>query len=643
LLCASLAVLFPAPAQAIEDLAAILITPSLAPIALGETGSATTVISREELENRKTQLLSTLLREVPGFAVNSSGQPGALTQIRVRGAEANHIMVLIDGVKANDPRSGSSFDFGQLLAGDIERVEIVRGPQSALYGSDALAGVINIITRRGRGRGRIGAQLEAGSFGTVLGRASFGAGTDWGHLNLSSAYLTSKGINVSRSGSERDGYDNATVHAKGGVNLAPNVAFNAMVRYTKTKTEGDPQNFTVFDSTFGKFVDGSERTDQRYLYGRAEALFKFLNERWVNRFSVGLTDTKQDFHQDGPRVSGAEADRLRYTHQSNLTFDQPIFGPAKHVVSTIVQREELTFRNDPNPAFFFVPADLIAARKKRRDHQNSIAGEYRVAFSGRLFLTAGGRYDDNSRFKDTFTHRLTGAFRLHETNTRLHTSYGTGVKNPDFFELFGFNPNQFIGNAGLLPEKSTSFDIGIEQRLFDNRLVVDVTFFTARLRDEIVTVGFAPSMPINLNGKSKRRGVEVSVTARPRPYLTVKGAYTYINSRQPNGMLELRRPKHIASLNINHAFDHGRANVNLGINYNGRQEDTDFGTGMRVTLDNYTLVKLVGSYAVTPAVTVYGRVENLLDQSYEQVFSQRSPGIAAYAGLKVNFQPGPAK
>ena len=241
-------------------------------------------------------------------------------------------------------------------------------------------------------------------------------------------------------------------------------------------------------------------------------------------------------------------------------------------------------------------------------------GEYRAGLWDQLFLTVAGRYDDNDTFKNATTYRLTAAFLLHDLGARLHGSYGTGVKNPTLFELFGSLAN-FTGNPDLSPESSKGWDAGIEQRLFSDRLTLDATYFNNRITDLIQGSGITSR---NLNGTSKIQGLELALDAKLSRVLTLNGQYTYTNTKDANGTELVRRARHMASLNVNYGFLDDRANLNLGIDYTGEQRDIQFSnffaTSSAVTLDDFVLLGVAGSYRLTDNIKLTARLENLLDQ-----------------------------
>jgi vitamin B12 transporter len=260
-----------------------------------------------------------------------------------------------------------------------------------------------------------------------------------------------------------------------------------------------------------------------------------------------------------------------------------------------------------------------------------------VALKQHYFFTGSLRYDDNDLFKNATTYRLTMAYLHPQTSTRVHTSFGNGVKNPGFFDLFGFFPGTFIGNPNLNPESSIGGDFGVEQKFFQERLVMDVTYFRSVLTDEIVPDPTFTTV-INQTGESTRQGLEVSATATITQGLKLAAAYTYTDAKDPDGRDEVRRPKNVASLALNYLLPSRKGNVNLNIQYNGPMQDNEFNFSTpndRVNLPSFTLVTLSGAYNIDKSVQLIARIENLLDQSYEEVWSAQSPGIGFFAGLRV--------
>lgn len=595
-----------------------------------EVGSSVTVITGEEMEERQIRVVSDALRDVPGVSVNRTGPRGLFTQVRIRGNEGNHTKVYIDGVEANDPSGDVEFDFANLLAADIERVEIIRGPQSALWGSDAIGGVINVITKRGESGTQATGYLEAGSFDTYSGNAAVRGGGKNHRYSASASFLKTQGVNMSRFGEETDGYQNGTVNLSGAFDATESLEFSANGFYTANTVQSDPQDFTT-----GLFVDGDQERDGSQFYGRAQGKLQTYGGQWEHIFGGNYTSTDFDNTVDKTFSSTNAGSKSLVDYQTNLFFSTPSVAAAEHTVTLYAEYTRETFKN--------VSAGFPAADQKKSTDTASVAGEYLVGLWQRVFLTGSLRYDDNDLFKNATTYRVTGAYLHPETGSRIHGSTGSGVKNPGFFDLFGFIPGSFTGNPNLNPEESQGWDLGYEQQFFGDRLVMDLTYFRSVLTDEIVFLPVAPpGQPnvVNQSGKSNRQGVEFSAKATLSKNLTMTGAYTWLEATAPDGSAELRRPENIASLVFNYLLPSRRGNVNLNIQYNGPMEDLDFSTfpATRQNLGGYTLVNLAAAYDASKNVQLFGRIENLLDQDYEEVWSAQSPGIGIFAGVRVNLE-----
>ncbi|MBU1210978.1 MAG: TonB-dependent receptor [Alphaproteobacteria bacterium] len=600
----------------------------LEPIEAGTIGNSVSVVTGEELQQRQVRTLADALRTVPGVAVNQSGAFGGLTEIRIRGSENNHALILIDGVEANDATNGF-FDFGSLLADDIERIEVIRGPQSGIWGSNALAGVVNIVTRSGRNEPLTAtASAEAGGFDTRQLSASVRGGNEFAHASVSIVEAQTNGFNISPFGDEADGADRRNISARGGVSVTPWLSFEGVVNKLDNTTEIDgfgaapgarPGDFAVaFDQD-----DSSTITDA--LLAKGTARLSFYDDRFVTKIygdhARNDVDTIDPFF-----VSFNGSQRDKFGVVSSYTYEQAQFGGLKHTIVGLYEDESEAFTTNASPGSF------------ERSTQ-SMAGEYRGGFADQVFVRAAVRSDDSDAFGDFTTYSLSGAWQVPSTGTRLHASYGTGVVFPTLYDQFGVIPGFFTGNPNLTAEESQGYDAGIEQAFLQRRVIVDVTYFNQNLENEIFSTFFGP--PVNLTGESERQGVEVTASVRPIDGLTLSGAYTYLDASGVDGIAEVRRPEHSGSLNVAYAFAEGRGVVNLGVVYNGRMDDLAFNAftfaQSQVTLQEYTVVNLSAHYDVTENVRLFGRVENLLDEDYQQVFGFETAPVAAFGGVRIKL------
>lgn len=620
-----------------SDIETIVVTASRTSVPLSHVGSSVDVLSALDLEDRQSVFLSEILREIPGLAVNRQGVQGSSTQIRVRGAEGNHVMVLIDGIEANDLSQGSEFNFAHLLTQEIERVEIVRGPQSALWGSDALGGVINIVSKTATGPFSVAASYEAGSSGTSNTGFSVSSRGDRYHIRLSTQYLDTEGENISRSGGEEDGYRNLTYNLLAGTDLTERLRLDFVYRKVEASNEYDGIDFFVT----GLPEDQDLETETEHAYSRLSARLSLLDDRWEQLVSYGITDTNNTNLDNGIVSSSAKGKRTRLNYQSNLYFSNV---STDHVFTFAYDHEEEEYRQR---GVSFGPG--FDPNKNLDTRTRSWIVEYRANLRQKLQLSVSGRVDNNNEFDDSSSYRLTASYRLNNESTRFHGAWGTGSKNPTFTERFGFF-DSFVGNPDLQPEESVAWELGIEQKFPDQRIQIDLTYFDEELEDEINGFVFDPVAFVftskNTSGKSQRRGLELTFNYTINDSVNLRAAYTYLDADELDPasgekLQEVRRAKNAASLNLNYRFLNNKANLNIGANYNGSQIDNFFppfpAAPQRVTLKSFTLVNMSARYQLSERLTLFTRIENLLDDEYEEVYGFAATGMAAYAGLKYTY------
>jgi len=584
------------------------------------TGSAT-VITSDQIQNRQIRNIEDVLRDVPGVAVSSV--PGQ-TQIRLRGTEANHVLVLVDGIEVSDPGSGE-YDIGTLQAEIGSRLEVLRGPQSALYGNDAIAGVIGYQSASGRDLEGFSTFLEGGTNNTINGSARYGAvGTGW-DAALSTTMVTTDGEPNARGGARDIGRDSYTFSGKGSVEVAPNLTLRAVGRYVLTQGDFNNQDFGFGSSSLGLVIDSPGlKFENDAVSGLIGANLVTLGGDWTHDFSVQFTDANRQTFAGALRTSDTRSDRVKGSYISAYSF-----GNTGHSVTFAADYELEGFNN-------------VATFDDRKEAENvGFVGEYRYA-GDRFDVSAAVRHDVNDLFQDATTFRMGAGFDVTGT-TRLRAAAGMGVKNPTLNELFGFFDGQFIGNPDLQPEESTSWEFGIDQTFADGAATFSVTYFNAELDNEIFTTFPPPTFiatPGNRTTQSEQQGLEVALSAILGAGFTFNGAYTYLDAEE-NDVEEVRRPDHIGSAVLNWSDPSEKASVNLAVRYNGTVLDSDFTTGAfpaPVTdLSAYTLVNLNARYKLADGLNVFGRIENLLDEEYEQVFTFVSPGINVLVGFDARF------
>ena len=588
----------------IADIPDVTTTASRTPMAIEDTGSAISVIGRKQITASNATTVAELLRSVPGLHINQQGARGAVTQLRVRGAEANQVLVLIDGVEANDIAQGGEFNFAHLNAQDVQRIEVLRGPQSALWGSDALAGVINIITRADQAPGvSFDAGLEAGSFGSSQVSAKFSATDAKGMVQIYARQIETEGTNISRSGSEEDGYDNTTVGVNADYAVNDNLIVTTNLRSTKSNQ----------------------------LYAKLGAKLVSFNGQVAQRLSFARTDTDNENDTGNPITDDTSATLDQWQYQADIFLDE-------HTLSFVTDHESIDYQQRG-------PVDFGDPNQDLDTNTLGLAVEYK--YSGELWnFSASARQENNDDFDDANTYRLTAAWQSPIEPLRLFGAYGRAVKNPTFTERFGFFKS-FVGNPDLSPEQSTGWEAGLRITSSDNRARTSVSYFDTDLEDEINGFVFDAASgnftAANINGESNRTGLELEQEWQFNDNLTLHGSYTYIDSTNEDAtgrdVDEVRRPRHTAS--VSGSYQWQKAGLYLGIDYNGTQQDNFFppfpASQEVVELDSYTLVNIAGHYAFNRHVTVTARLENTLDESFEEVFGYQTPGFAAYAGVKFTW------
>jgi vitamin B12 transporter len=627
----------PILAQGDDTLETVLVHAARQPINASASGSAVTVLDRELLQQRQSAPLAEILRSVPGLAVSRVGVVGSQSQIRMRGGEANQVLVFIDGIRANDPAQNDEFNMAHVLNYDIDSVEVIRGPQSALWGSDALAGVINIKTRQAENGLRGDAFAEGGSNSWQnYGASGAFANSKW-RANFGANSLDTDGENISREGGEDDGYNNQTLSLGLGYEFNERLRLDSNLRYTDAENDYDGTDFST-----GLPADSANETDSDQLYGRVIARLDTWEGRWSHQLSYSVTDTsnenqsENEYAASGFDVTEANADVSVASYQTSFQINE------QHSLTAAIERQEEDFKQRG-------PVDFGDPNRDEEMDIDSFIVEYRTQPIDSVSVLASARHDDNSDFDDKTTGRLSAAWSLNQGSTKLRAAYGTGVKNPTFTERFGYF-NDFIGNPDLKPEESTGWEVGIDQRLLGDRLSLSLTYFHEELDDEINGFVFDPASggftAENENGSSDRDGVEFNGAWLLMEDLSLNFAYTWIDATEEDNFSgekndEIRRPEHIASANLNWAFLNKRANLNLNLNYNGEQDDFFFPPvppyQERVELDDFTLLTVAASYLVTPKLELFARVENALDEDYEEVFGYVAPGRSAYAGVRYRF------
>jgi vitamin B12 transporter len=594
----------------------VVVTPTRLPTPETEVGSSITVITSEDIERKQERTLPDALKDVPGLNVVQTGGPGGQTSVFLRGANANQTKVFIDGIDATDPATGT-FNFEHVLTWDIDRVEVVRGPQSGLYGADAIGGVVNIITKTGSGPPQIGGSIEGGSFGTfnqnggVRGSLDrFNYYLDFAHFHSSDTPVTPTDLLPPGRSAQGNAYDNKTLSSRFGIDLADNFGIGLVTRYIDTSL-----HFTGDDFLGPESLQSTEDDQQLFTRGTAH----LVSFDGVFDQTVGLSYTKfnqRDFDPNppNPEPSFFNGDRLKADWQGNLNLmpGQVLTLRAEH------QRDEIT-----NPI-----AEIT---------DNAAMIQLQSGFGDRFFNAASVRYDNYDTFGGKTTFRIAPALLIPETDSKLKGSVGTGFKAPTLAELFQNFPSfNFFGNPNLKPETSTGYDLGFEQALLEKRLQLGATYFHNNI-DNLIAVNDTGTSFQNV-GRATTYGVEAFLTYTPWEPLTLRADYTFLIAKDDILDQELlRRPKNKASLDAAWHITE-KAVLSATLLYVGPWVDANrAGTVTGLTTNGYTLVNLAGSYDLGNGLAAYARINNLFDRHYQNPSGFLQPGLGVYAGIRVAF------
>ena len=618
----------------------IVVTASRVPIASKQAGASFTVLDEVYLDRRQALTVEELLRGTPGVAVSRSGVLGSLSQVRMRGAEANHTLVLLDGIEIGDPALGGELDFSHFLAANLRRIEIVRGPLSALWGSDAVAGAINLISAPEEFGRSLTTSVEAGQFNTRKGALSGSAGGDGWGVDVSLNHLSSDGQNISRTGDEADGYRNNTGHVIARFDPSERISLRLIARRSQSENQFDATSFLS-----GVPSDSDSSTKRIHTVAGLRGLATTSGGRWTHRASLTHTGSQNRNFASGSETGETSGDKLNLSYQS--TFLLPRFARSNgdrgvspsitiglgHEREDYLQRAAASFFGDPNRDLSTRSTEALA--------------EFRLDARGDWAAAAALRFDRNSDYDDAVSWRVSALKHL-GLGTALHAAYGIGVKNPTFIERFGYFSN-FIGNPDLIPESSRGWELGVRYGSRARRVTGSVTWFSERLEDEINGFVFDPASggftAGNRPGTSRRRGLELQGRASILPELDVSGAYTWLRSREPapgdTMVPELRRPRHSGSLNAHYEIAAPAIGINLHLAYTGEQPDIFYppwpNPSRRVSLDSFLLASLTATWQATSRVRWHIRADNLGDTRFEEVYGFRGPGRSIHLGVQFSF------
>ena len=617
-----------------NELAPIVVYSAYAtPVNQDQTASSVTVLTEKDFAARNATYVSDVLKTVPSLAVSASGGRGTLTNVFLRGADANHTAVIIDGVKVN-PVSGYGFDFGGLALSNIERIEVLRGEQSALWGSDAMGGVIYITTKKGLEKGKtfnVDYDFGTGSHRTVDGSLTLSGSNNNFYYALHGDSHHTKGISaLSKDHFNYTAQDGTAVSSGGASERDKFHRDNTSLRFGYDDNQKGFDFLTSHSSQTANFDNSA--TDEKGHYTRTrDTLFKlsgFLgNVDELLKHKVGVSHIKTDSDTVG-YASAYDAKKLNANYQLDVNFDRE--GSITQGLSFLTDYQKTDF----NSSYF-----NNAGNKKLIE--KSVAAEYRLLHDADHSLNVSGRYTDSSEYENSWTGRIAGAYRLHN-NVKAHASIGSAIQNPTITEYYGYNA-RYIGNPNLQPEKSVGGDVGFLFETDDHRHSVDITYFTRNVKNaissEVINSVTYASRAVNLDGKSKVKGLEVAYNGKITDVLTAYVNYTYTQTRDSKGIELARRPKHLANTGLAYQITE-KLGTDVNLSYTGKRMDTYYSPSYsthKVKLPSYTLANVGVNYKVAESLTVYANLNNVFNKKYENVLGYGQEGRHVYVGLRGSF------
>ena len=607
------------------------------PVNQDQTASSVTVLTEKDFAERNATYVSDMLKTVPGVAMGVSGGRGAITSLFLRGANSKHTAVIIDGIRVNP--ADTNFDFGGLALSNIEQIEVLRGEQSALWGSDAMGGVVYITTKSGLYKDKefnVDFDLGAGSHRTRDGSVTLSGQHHGLYYALHGDSHRTQGISArservfnytSVSGAkstnvpatEKDGFHRDNVSMRLGFDDGQKgVDFLASHSSQTVHFDNSAEHERKFD-------DNTRIRETRYklsgYFGNAEDLF-------VHKAAVSQVKTDADTAQYSSWTSAVgkteyDSKKLNTNYQLDINFDRE--GEVKQAVSVLADYQNTKY----------VASAYNFAEKKLTE--KSVAAEYRLFTEADHSLSVSGRYTDNSLFENAFTARLAGAYRLSQ-NLKAHASIGKAIHNPTFIDVYGWgNSTSWAANPNLKPEKSLGGELGLLVESNDKRHSLDTTLFARNVDNFLSAVpvrGSTAYRTINRDGKTKIKGVEVAYNGKFTEQLSGYANYTYTYIKSENdqyGSNYVRRPKHTGNLGLAYQITE-KLGSDVNVSYVGKRLDSgDF------KMPSYTLANFGVNYKVADSLTIYANLNNVFNKKYENIVGYGQDGRNVYVGLKGSF------
>lgn len=586
-----------------------------------EVASSVTVITEKDINKKQMRTIADALKNVPALDVVETGGE---TSIFIRGANSGHTLILIDGVEMNDPVStsrGYSY-FSTITTDNIERIEIIRGPQSILYGSDAIGGVINIITKKGKGKPKIFVSTEAGSRKTFKENAGVSGSSKSVHYSLTVSRTDSEGFSI-RGGSdnpEKDGYKNTTFSSRIGFAPTENFDVELIFRYVRSISD--------LDNSSGVLDDPNYILKYKQRFFKTQARFITFGNVWEQTLGFSMSDHHRIYSNDRDTDHPVDLERSSYNGEvAKVDWQHNLYLDDSNTITAGFEYEKESGKSNYYSESVWDPFSSTFDKRTATNRGFYLQEQFKYK---KFIATAGLRFDGHSKFGKKETYRFTSAYTF-DTDTKIKGTFGTGFKAPSLFQLYSS-----YGNESLQPEKTKGLDIGVEQKLFNERVSAGITYFYNSFKNlidfDLITLKYN-----NISG-ARTRGVEAFIAYAVTGELSARLSHTYTDTldKSTGGDL-LRRPEH--KIAFGGAYTTKKTTADLGISYVGRRDDKDFSTDPypRVTLMDYFLVNIAATHKITENIQLFGRIENLFGELYEEAKGYETPGFSAFTGVKLEI------
>lgn len=598
-----------------------------------QLANSISVVDSEKIANSNSSNVFDVLKNETGISFTRQGGTGTLSNLYIRGANSGHTLVLVDGVEMNLTNDPSGvYDFSALPIDNIERIEVVRGPQSTLYGSDALAGLVNIITKKGNGAPKFSILTEVGSYSTYKAQLGTNGSIENFNYSVSLNRAGSEGFSAASEkygNTEKDGYTFNNFSGVIGYSFNLDAELNLYSRYTKSKSDYDQYGGSLGD-------DPSYIFDQEESLFRGEARVKLFDGKWNPKFGASFIRNVRKYAFDTSAASVFYSNSFYDGRKYKIDLQNDFNITAANIINLGAELEfdESSSEYNSDSYLFPSPFSSIIPMKESRTIGVYLQGQFNLF--DRLFMIIGGRWDDHSKFGSQLTYRFAPAFMIWETGTKIRLTVGSGFKAPSLYYLY--DPS--FGNENLNPEKSFGWDTGIEQFFFNDKISFGATYFNNNFTDMF---GFdaVTFKTININ-KAETKGVEFYTNLKMLDDVDIRLNYTYTDAKDKSynsanfDKRLVRRPVNKTGLFTSYNFIK-KANINTDIIWVGPREDINFSTFDRTELKGYVLINLGTHYDLFEFLRLNLKVENLLDSDYEDVFGYATPGLSYYGGIKLTF------